>query len=137
MRLRQYINEEYFGRTKNTEVFRNPGRKELKRFKEVKFLLDSDTKNIYVWNASSIHWNVWDNVIKTETGDSRDYMKALLHMFPGSGIVKGNKIEITESEIFNIYFIYGEKFDEKTSKYIKQKFSWAKKFFTNWKELFK
>jgi hypothetical protein len=63
MKFQQYIDEEYYGRGGNYEVFKNPSKKEIiecsKASKSVlgsvRFLLTKDGKDLYVAPAALLH----------------------------------------------------------------------------------
>jgi len=68
MKLKQYINEEYYKRVKvngrSIEVFINPSKKERKeaadKHNSIRFIADNKTKKVYVWNVyRAVHMEMY------------------------------------------------------------------------------
>lgn len=63
MKFKEYLDEEYYGRGGNYEVFKNPSKKEIIECSRtsksahgfVRFLLTKDGKDLYVASAALIH----------------------------------------------------------------------------------
>lgn len=64
MKFINYLNEEYYKRFKNTEIYVNPSRKELLsafgKGAALRWMSNWKKKLIYVWNADYIHLEVAD-----------------------------------------------------------------------------
>jgi len=96
MRLYKFLNEKYFGRKGDCEVFVNPTIKEIIEINsnEIRFVADNKKKKFYIWDANlEIHVGIWDNVI----GDSnREFNDKTL--FTGITKVKDGKLHIKRSD---------------------------------------
>jgi hypothetical protein len=61
MKFKEYLQEEYFIRAGNWEIFKNPSRKEIQdamkqgKYKRLRFLLTKDGKDLYAANADCYH----------------------------------------------------------------------------------
>uniref|UniRef100_A0A6M3K3V2 Uncharacterized protein n=1 Tax=viral metagenome TaxID=1070528 RepID=A0A6M3K3V2_9ZZZZ len=96
MRLYRFLNEKYFGRKMDTEVFINPTIKEIMGIgsNDIRFVADNKKKKFYIWDAyKNIHVSIWDNVI----GDSnREFNDKTL--FTGIAKLKGGKMHMHMSD---------------------------------------
>ena len=83
-RLQKYIlNEKFFmskkliehGKEKYIEIWVNPTKAKTKKIaKDVRFIADSDSEKVYVWDAYiATHDFVWNKMLKKELHDNRKY----------------------------------------------------------------
>lgn len=92
MRLKHYIQEEYFTRAKlrgkSYEIFINPSKKELREFKDdIRYIADLKKKKIFVWDAwGPLHDELWD--IKLNRDLKNDIQKG--DVIAGVAINMGN-----------------------------------------------
>jgi len=62
MKLRDLITEEWVDSKKvndvTYEIFKNPSKKELSKFEYVRWVVDKEEKNIFVWDNKLLHYQV-------------------------------------------------------------------------------
>jgi hypothetical protein len=130
MRLRRYLTEEYFGsfhhldrtddQTFYTEVFKNPTRKEMldasktrglghdPSGRNVRFYIDMQDKDLYVWSPFSFHTEAADVIANNMGvgGDSYEFMNS--RAIPGVATFKGGKWQmIASDELDHAYGVDG------------------------------
>lgn len=116
MRLRKYLNEEYFMRVKgvggSTEVFVNPSRKDYRDLPElIRIIADDKNKKVYAWDATkALHKETWRQIRKEEGYSFRLEIDPTL-------------LAATGRRMGNIIRIYPE-YSEQNPK----KFDWLKKY---------
>jgi hypothetical protein len=105
MKFKEYLQEEYItsfnaGRLYGfdggyTEIFKNPSKKELsdlvkKKINIIRFFVDFDTNDIYVWQAETIHHETLQQ-LKKDGINLRNY-------FQGVAAIKSGKIHEVDSD---------------------------------------
>jgi hypothetical protein len=127
MRLKQYINEEYYKRFKghdgSYEIFKNPSLKELREMPDdIRFMADNDTKDTYIWVWHSVnHHGMVKKFLKKEV-KGKEYEDTSL--FLGVSDDKGNVIS-NDTLDWKLYQHYdGDYVDGITS----INWSWARPF---------
>lgn len=79
MRLERYLNEKYLNAVKHSgktfEVFTNPSKDELRELGDIRGIIDTKTKTLYVWSAYMNHYNMMKEnpTIKKALGANADF----------------------------------------------------------------
>jgi hypothetical protein len=115
MRFLNYLNEEYIGCQGLGSIFSNPTPKELHEFDAVRFILDDNSKNVFVSDENFFHPIFYEWLRKN--GKAKFINKK--NCFMGSGVIEGNKIKIDSVS-----------WEERVPEDIRR-FGWANKYFSN------
>jgi len=129
MRLKQYINEEYFKRLKwinnSFETFINPSQKEMKEIDSgtgIRFIADLRDKTVYAWDSMEIiHNEAWKQIKPKENERTLAKKGTLLE---GLATKKGGKYKMIISDQIDYYFSY----DIYSLKEFKKNFKWVDKY---------
>jgi hypothetical protein len=110
MRLKKYLEEEYFSRSHRWEIFKNPSNSELSKLfiesnklsghNSLRFLLTMDKETLYAFPAGMLHGNaalVIDEINSTDIG--RDYED---HYYPLEGKMKEGIILMKPSMLLTL-----------------------------------
>jgi hypothetical protein len=66
MKLKQYLQEEYFTRTLHYEIFKDPDTIEMRRIGEMRLLIDNKSKTFFAFTADGTHFSVLQSLVKTD-----------------------------------------------------------------------
>jgi hypothetical protein len=120
MKLIDFINEEWADSTKKNdktfEIFKNPTRKEINQFNNIRFLIDINNKAVYIWNADLLH-GATSRILKKPYD-----LSGIENYFYGVGRIVGNKIigiQTGTAKIKDIEYVNSPEAQE-----------WLKKYFT-------
>ena len=150
MKIRQYLQEEWFKRIKgganSVDVFKNPSRKEFNEIisstkhsnNSVRFIADGKSKNLYVWEVyGSVHADMYRAMTGSDFQDAV-YSKSII---PGvADVPRSGKITMYESDWLRDFFLQTPYMGQvpnvtiKDLEQMKKKFKWVETYISidNW-----
>jgi hypothetical protein len=135
MKFKQYLEEDYVTRDQRYEVFKNPTPKELSAVCcdiGIRFIMDMDKKDIYVWKGSIYHYIVYNKLIKEKIFNNMNELNSF-----NFKILSGNVEEMSGGKMDDVHFsLFGgtetyldEKHKERLKEISNLDFSWVDHYF--------
>jgi len=105
MKFKKFLNEKYFARLFDYEIFINPTSSDIKDLKKagteyVRFLVDPKKKVVYMWDEDLIHADVIQKLF------NRDFYDSLTDYLPGTAALKRGKPFMIGSDEIEASFTY-------------------------------